>query len=147
MSHSRIRTLLFALLPLGAISVSSQFASIVRSPSGQTGTSVSDSVPFAGTWRAQGKDPMWNGRFVLILELEQLGDSLHGLYRFDYEGAMVTTPTDAFGRVNGNRIELADRKDKFWLEAKLEGSRLSGRLAGGARQRGQAVPISFSRMR
>lgn len=144
MSHSRLRALFVAVVLLAATGAPNSYAAPAAVRFSQPG--VADSL-FAGTWKAQARSASWNGRFILILEIEQEGDSVHAVYRFDFDGATVTTPTDAFGRVTGNRMRLADRQDTFWLDATLKGSRLSGRLAHGSRELDRAISINFSRER
>jgi hypothetical protein len=103
-----------------------------------------DSV--AGEWTARGADPSWNGRFVLHLVLQQIGDSVSGTYQFDLDGVPALPPADLAGRIRSGRLQLVDRADSFWLSAALRRDRLSGQLAGGTRKRSSAIPISFDRV-
>src|SRR5512143_623422 len=138
------RALYHAAMPLCIlVAVTSQPARL-RGSDHRPPAPVADSV--AGEWKANGHDPRWNGRFTLVLALEQVGDSLHGTYRFELERAMVTPPADIFGRIRGNKIQLQDRADKFWLDATLGGTRMTGRLAGNSRERANALPIVFERV-
>jgi hypothetical protein len=107
-------------------------------------TAPADSV--TGEWKANGSDPGWNGRFVLHLILQQVGDSVSGTYQFELDRATVVPPADVFGRFRAGRLELVDRADRFWLSVTLRRDHLDGRLAGGSRNRASAVSISFERV-
>ena len=142
-----MRSTLFriAALPLLIVTLSSTrgFARlnvpVVTTPHVRT-----DSV--AGNWQAKGSDPQWDGRFVLRLPLEQVGDSVNGTYQFNVDAAAVTPPADVFGAIRNTKLRLEDRNDKLWLSLTLRRGRLDGQLAGGSSRRAYAVPISFERV-
>lgn len=105
---------------------------------------IADDV--SGEWRAKGADPGWNGRFVLHLTLQQLGDSVTGTYAFEFDGAGVSPVVDVAGSMRDGNLQVGDRGGKFWLTARLRRDHLDGRLAGGERHQSTAIPISLERV-
>jgi hypothetical protein len=123
----------------------------VRRPSGADRETRSkpqaDTVTLSGRWRAAAVAPAWNGNFTMTLDLEQLDDSLQGTYEIVYSDRVITSATDIHGHVKGGRMQLYDRYDNFFFDARFDATHLNGRLSHGARERGSAVPITFSRVR
>jgi len=103
-----------------------------------------DSV--AGEWMAKATNPQWNGRFVLILTLQQLGDSVFGTYQLELDNATLYPPADLWGHFRAGRLTLEDRADRIWLSVALRGKRMDGRLAAGSSKRASAFPVSFARV-
>jgi hypothetical protein len=98
-----------------------------------------------GVWTARANAPGWNGRFTLTLELQQMGDSVHGVARFQYDNAEFQTPIDVSGTNTNNKVELIDRKDMFKLMGTLRGRHLDGRIAHGSHDWKNAVGVGFER--
>jgi hypothetical protein len=98
-----------------------------------------------GVWTARANAPGWNGRFTLTLELQQMGDSVHGVARFQYDNAEFQTPVDVSGTNTNNKVELIDRKDMFKLMGTLRGRHLDGRIAHGSHDWKNAVGVGFER--
>lgn len=104
------------------------FQSARTTSASRTRTSA-DSVTLTGTWRGRANSAGFNGEFTMTMELEQIGDSVHGTYRLDYRARNVTPPDDITGHIKGDRVLLEDHRDQFWFDARFDRTHLNGRLA------------------